>query len=169
MPRSAAAFAIAATVTAGFTLGGCYSPKGGMMPYTGAAETYYSYAHRPATITLVDTRTDEVVFAIDVPAGKQLTIDFVEGDGDDPVYTPDLMLYEVMDRGTKYGKLRNSVTVPSSDVRRIDVSYREGPELPPGPGDEQLTVQQEEDRPEWWTPQGGSIPEGDRPVHIYDD
>jgi len=169
MFRCAAALDVAATITTAGLLSGCHRPQGGVLSYTGEPHTYYSYEHQPTTVTLLDTRTDEVVFAMDIPPGKQLSIQFIEGDGDDPVYTPDLMVYEVMDRGTTFGKLRNSVTVPSADVRRVDVDYRTGWEPRPETGDEQLTVQQEEDRPEWWTREGGPVPEGDRPVNIYDD
>ena len=67
--------------------------------------------------------------------GKQLTLDFKTGDGDDPVATPDLMRYEIFPIGTSIGRLRNSLTVPNQYSRRIDVDYRAGPETAPPPLD----------------------------------
>ena len=57
-------------------LGGCYSPSGGLMTSTGRAQTYYSTESLPATVTIVDTRTAEPFFTIEIPVGKQLTLDF---------------------------------------------------------------------------------------------
>ena len=75
LPGSAIALAVVCT------MGGCYSPSGGMVPYTGAAQTYYSTERMAKSITLVDTRNGEVVFALEIPVGKQLTINFDEGGG----------------------------------------------------------------------------------------
>ena len=98
--------------------------------------------------------------------GKQLTLDFQEGEGDDPDRTPDLMVYQIFDLGTSIGKLRNSVTVPSSYCRRIDVDYRPPEERPPSP-DQPLRADELADRPDWWTPEGGPRPE-DRSRDLYD-
>jgi len=119
------------------TLAGCYSPSGGWVKRRNVANTYYSTESLPATVTIVDTRTEEPFFTIEIPVGKQLTMDFKEGKGDDPVLTPDLMVYQVFDLGTKIGKLRNSVTVPNSYSRRIDVDYRE-PETATPPPDQPI-------------------------------
>ena len=50
------------------------------MPYTGGSSTYFSYETRPVTITVLDLRTYEEIFTINVPPGKQLTFDFKEGE-----------------------------------------------------------------------------------------
>lgn len=164
--RSAAAL----TILAGLTLlPGCLTPKGGMMPYTGAPDVFFSWEHEPCTVTLIDTRTDEVIFAMDIPPGKQLAVKFLDGEGDDPVYTPDVMLYEVMERGEKFGKLRNSLTVPSADVRRIDVDYRSGSELRPRPADSEYATGVEGENPDYWSSRGGQVPEEKRDINIYDD
>ena len=113
-------------------LAGCYSPGGGWFPYTGGATTYSSTETRPTTVTIVDTRTGEAIFAMDIPVGRQLTIDFDEGSGDDPIDAPDLMRYELFVIGTTYGGLDNSMTVPNANCRRIDVTFRPAPEAPPG-------------------------------------
>jgi hypothetical protein len=156
------------SVAAALILAGCYSPSGGLVKRFGVANTYYSTESRPATVTIVDTRTEEPFFTIEIPVGKQLTLDFKEGEGDDPALTPDLMVYQVFDLGTSIGKLRNSLTVPNSYSRRIDVDYRQTPEAPPPSPDQLLRADELADRPDWWTPEGGPRPE-DKSKTLYDD
>lgn len=126
------------------------------MPYTGGTSTYNSTEQYPCTVTLVDTRTSETFFTLEIPVGKQLTLDFKEGEGDDPVNTPALMRYEVWPIGTSTGTLRNALTVPDRWSRRIDVNYRRAPEYVPKPPEENLRIDSR--RPDWWTPQGGRMP-----------
>jgi hypothetical protein len=152
---------------AAMVLAGCYSPSGGLVKRRNAAATYYSTPAYPATVTVVDTRTEEPFFTIEIPAGKQLVIDFEKGEGDDNVLTPDLMRYEIFKMGTSIGRLRNSVTVPASYCRRIDVDYREGPEAEPKSPDRPPRSDELADRPDWWTPEGGERPE-DTPTTLYD-
>ena len=82
------------------TLGGCYRPQGALMPSTGAPYTYPSTSTRPQSVLVRDLRTDEVVFTMDIPVGSQLTMQFKSGDGDDVVYTPDLLKWQIFDLGT---------------------------------------------------------------------
>ena len=155
-------------VAAALILAGCYSPSGGLIKRRHAANTYYSTENHPATVTIVDTRTAEPFFTIEIPVGKQLTLNFKEGEGDDPVLTPDLMVYQIFDLGTSIGKLRNSVTVPNQYSRRIDVDYRPAPEKADPPPDEALRTDELADRPDWWTPEGGPRPK-DEAKTLYDD
>lgn len=149
-------------------LPGCHSPKGGMMPASWGTTTYYSTEFSPKTVTLIDLRTEEEIFVMDIPVGKQLTLDFRSGMGDDPVYTPDLMRYQVFDIGTHIGRLRNSMTVPNAVSRRIDVEIRHGVEYAEAPPEEQLRTDELIDRPDWWTPRGGKLPD-DHPAELYDN
>lgn len=152
------------------SLSGCYSPKGGLMPYSGGAETYFSYEVRPVTIVLKDLRNDQVVFTMDVPGGKQLTLQFFEGKGDDKVYSPDLMKYAVLDIGSSSGSLSSALTVPPAPARRIDVFYRDGTEYTPAAAAAHYRTDQLADRPAWWTPQGGPMPEAGNPaMTMYDN
>jgi len=105
---------------------------------------------------------------VDIPAGRHLTIDFVAGAGDDPVYSPDLMRYEVFDQGTTWGALRNSMTVPTASSRRIDVTIRQGPEYITAVPDRELRTDELADRPDWWTPEGGEMPEDEKGLANYD-
>jgi hypothetical protein len=148
---------------------GCHRPQGAMMSYTGGSYTYFSTEMAPKSVRLVDLRSEEVVFSMDIPVGKQLTIDFLEEKGDDPVYTPDLMRYEVWDIGTETGKLTNAMTVPGAHSRRIEISLRQGPEYVAAPAADALRTDELEDRPDWWTPEGGKMPEDMRGVENYDE
>jgi hypothetical protein len=109
-----------------------------------------------------------VIFTIDIPAGKQLTLDFVKGKGDDPVYSPDLMRWEIFDQGTTTGKLRNAMSVPRAASRRIDMTLRPNIEYVTGSPDRELRTDQLADRPDWWTPAGGALPDDPRGLRNYD-
>ena len=155
---------VATFAAAAFTLTACHSPKGGLMPHTGGSYTYYSTETQPKTVQIVDMRNDDVVFAINIPPGKQLTFDFIPGKGDDPVHTPDLMKWELLPLGTMTGKLRNAMTVPNAASRKIIVDLREGFEYARADNER---LQQVEGEPEntnfgWWSPQGGPIPEDEQ-------
>mgnify|MGYP006293257393 CR=1 FL=1 len=149
----------------------CHSPKGGIMPYTGGSFTYYSTETQPKTVRIVDQRNNEEVFAMDIPPGKQLTFDFVEGKGDDPVYTPDLLRWELFPMGTMTGGLRNSMTVPNAASRKIIVELREGIEYAPGGEQRPQQTDQAKGKPDWWSPEGGPVPEeeDDAAMTLYDN
>ena len=147
-------------VLASLALAGCHQPQGAMFAYSGGSHTFYSTEMQPKSVQLLDLRTNEVVFSMDIPPGKQLSLDFAEGEGDDPVYSPDMMRYEVFDIGTTTGKLRSSMNVPSGSSRRLEMFVRSGPEYVPASSDRALRTDELEDRPEWWTPAGGELPSG---------
>jgi hypothetical protein len=152
------------------SLAGCHDPGGAfLLNSTGASQTYYSTEVAPRTVRLIDTRTDEVLFEMEVPPGKQLTIDFEADEGDDPVLTPDLMRWQVFDLGTSYGKLRNAMTVPNSSCRRLDWEIRSGVEYQDMPPEYQLRSDQAANRPAWWTSRGGPLPERDAKTTMYDN
>lgn len=149
-------------------LAGCYSPGGGMFSSMGGPQTFRSTESLQKTVTLIDLRSGETVFSIDVPPGKQLTFDFSRGEGDDPVYTPDLMRYEIQDAGTSFGKLSNAMTVPNAASRRVEVSVRQTVEYAATPEQRALRTDEMRDRPAWWTPKGGPLPE-DTTLGMYDN
>jgi hypothetical protein len=137
------------------------------MPGINSAATYWSTEMAPKTVTVVDTRTCEEVFAMDIPPGKQLVMNFSDDNpqygsskntGDDPVHRPALMTYQVMDLGQQTGRLQNSLTVPGLWARRVDVTIRKSGEIAPTPPEVALRADQEADRPAWWTPKGGAMP-----------
>ncbi len=161
----------AATTVLAFALqlsiGGCHSPAGGTMPHSGGTMTYVSTETRQTSITVVDLRTDEELFVMYIPPGKQLTMDFRAKAGDDPVHTPDIMRWELFDAGRRTGRLKNSLTVPNAASRRIDVEIHQGIEWADAPQEEVLRTDELADRPDWWTPRGGELP-GDTPAGMYD-
>ncbi len=144
---------------------GCYNPRGAFYPYVGQAATYWSTEMKPTTITIVDTRTREPFFTVEIPVGKQLVIDFKEGAGDNDVLTPDLMRYEIFEVGKTSGTLRNAITVPDRFSRRIDVDYRPAPEYAQAPADQQDRV--DKDQADWWSSKGGSRP-GNTAIIMHD-
>ena len=97
--------------------------------------------------------------------GQQLTFKFLEGKGDDEVWTPDLMEWELFDEISTMGSLNNAMTVPPANCRRIDLALRPAPENPPVPDNENLEIVDPLTAP-WWTPEGGPKPRGK--VRIYD-
>lgn len=125
---------------AGCVLSGCHRPQGAMIPSPYGSSTYYSTEQQPKSVVLVDTRDDSEIFRIDVPVGKQLTLDFVEDRGDDPVMRPDLMRYEIWDIGTTFGRLRNAVSVPNKYSRRIDWYLGDSPQYQEYPEDYEYRV-----------------------------
>ncbi len=141
---------------AGVLLAGCHSPGGA--GYTGASQTYESTVWAPKTVTVMDIRTNEPVFQMEIPVGQQLSLQFVEDDGDDPVYTPARMRYQLWEAGRNFGNLESSMTVPGAESRKVIVDVRQGPEYPPSDDATAGRVDRPEDRPGWWSSDGGPIP-----------
>jgi len=140
-------------------LAGCHGPSGAFMPYTGGSQTYTSTEMQPKNVRILDNRSGEVLFDIEIPVGKQLTLDFLSDRGDDPVYSPDLMRWQLFDIGTRIGSLRNSMSVPAGNSRKIQVDLRPGPEYVIADPRESLRVDDADDRPDWWSPRGGTRPD----------
>lgn len=92
--------------------------------------TYVSTSHTPQTVSIVDTRSGEVIWSRDVPVAKQLNIRFVRNTNKDNPSRPDTMKYAVTDAGKLFGRLTDEITVPPAESRRIDVELRKGPEFP---------------------------------------
>jgi hypothetical protein len=159
---------LACGVCTALTLSGCYTPGGGIMPKSGGPQTYPSTETRQTSLVMLDMRDGKEFFAIDIPPGKQLVIQFVRGDGDDPVLRPDLLRYEVMDNGESTGKLENSMSVPNGPSRRIDVFVNQKVAYATAPAQRQLRTDEVADRPDWWTAEGGPAPK-ETGTSMYDD
>ena len=78
-----------------FLAAGCYAPDGGFIPSSNSTFTYYSTTESPKTISIIDVRTEESFFTMELPVGKQLTFKFLDGGGDNSIYTPDRMQWEI--------------------------------------------------------------------------
>lgn len=118
-------------VVAATLLTGCntYKPGGALQSHD--TFTYFSEAHTPVTVTVVDTRTKEAIFVNEVPVGKQLVIRFYDEQNDSNVIRPAAMRWEVMPLGKTGGELDSVMAVPGPDARRVDVAIRKSPEYPP--------------------------------------
>ena len=92
--------------------------------------TYVSTTHQPKTVSVVDTRTGEVLWSVDVPVGQQLSMKFYHEREKDNPYAPDLLKWSLWDAGTKHGRLDNAMLVPSGNARRVDMTLRTSPEFP---------------------------------------
>ncbi|MFG0259914.1 MAG: hypothetical protein ACF8LK_06125 [Phycisphaerales bacterium JB041] len=105
---------------------------------SGASIDEFTYVSRPyeaKTVSVVDTRTGEVVFSMDIPVGQQLSINFDDKSKNQGKYMSGEMRWAVQEAGSRFGTLRNRVDVPPPHSRRIDVDIRQGPEVatvPPG-------------------------------------
>ena len=150
---------------------GCtmYTP-GGNPFFNGpeSAATYQSTEEHPKTVTLIDTRSGEYLFVMEVPVGKKLVIDFIKDAGDNEVLTPDLMMWEVFPKNINYGPLSNSMTVPNGWSRRLDVTLRNASEYANPIADRPLRVDEVNDQPDWWTVEGGEMDTTD-PSNGYDE
>lgn len=93
--------------------------------------TYESTSWYPQTVSLVDTRTDQVIWTVDVPVDQQLVMRFNKGEGDDNRVTPDMMEWDVWPIGQRSGQPQYTMNVPPADCRRVDVLARPSPEFPP--------------------------------------
>jgi len=124
-------------VAAGATLSAACGPTGVYRPYfdeggSGASIdefTYISEPHSPKSVSVVDTRTQEVVFAMDIPVGQELVINFDDKSPDREKYMSGTMRWGLFKAGDRYGSLSNRVAVPPQHSRRVDLEVREGPEV----------------------------------------
>ena len=151
-------------------LSGCkmYAPGGNAFfnsPDT--ATTWESTEEFPKSITLLDTRSGEKLFVMEIPVGKQLVIDFETGGGNDLVETPDLMRWKVFPNGTGWGELDSAMTVPNRWSRKLVVVIRPSSEYAPQTDDQAMRIDELEDHPDWWSPEGGKIDAYD-PVDGYE-
>lgn len=125
--------ALAVAGGAASLLAGCYTEGGGQMSMD--RFTYVSTPSQPKTITLVDTRTFESIWSIDVPVGQQVAVQFIkDSKGEEGVtpdaYRPDIMRWSLMKAYNTSGELDNAIAVPPSYCRRLEMKLRPSPEMP---------------------------------------
>lgn len=127
---------LALIMTPAALAGGCYSPGGTWMSVD--AYCYESHSFQPWTVSVIDTRTRQAVFSIDVPVGQELVMKFSEDDGDtvepgdkpSPIY-PDMLRWDLWPIGQRLGEPQRQVVVPARQHRLLDTKLRKIPELPP--------------------------------------
>lgn len=114
-------------------LNGCYYEGGPLSSQD--RFTYVSRPFQPWTVDLVDVRTGEVIWSVDVPVGEQLVVDFQaapSGKAKD-AWRPDTMLWDVVPSGRRFGALSNKLAVPDRNSRRLEPKIRSIPEMPAEP------------------------------------
>ncbi len=127
IPRTGVSLATLLMVS---SLSGCYSEGG--MGWSEDQHVFVSRPQQPWTVSLKDTRTGQDVWSVEVPVGKQLVVHFLPKAGAPNSFTPDLMEWGLMDAGTEFERLGNTLPVPPADSRRFDPVLRPVPEFPPG-------------------------------------
>lgn len=118
----------AGLVVAVASLFGCYTEGGNHMSMD--RFTYASTSWQPKTITLVDTRTGESIWSIDVPVGQRLSMQFIEGKNKQDQYRSAVMRWDLAPGDTIFGSLKNQMAVPDKSVRRVEMKLRPAPEMP---------------------------------------
>ncbi len=110
---------------------GCYFEGGPMA--SADRFTYVSTSWQPKTLSVIDTRTGETIWSVDVPVGKKLVMDFnpaPSSEIDDDPTRPDVMLWDIIEPDQYFGALQNKMRVPGRTVRRVEMTLRPTPELP---------------------------------------
>ncbi|MDQ7013480.1 MAG: hypothetical protein Q9O74_06235 [Planctomycetota bacterium] len=124
-------------VTSGmFALGAC-GPTSVYRPFfdeggSGASTDAFTYVSRPyeaKTVSVIDTRTQEVIFSMDIPVGQQLSVNFDDRESNKDKYLSGTMRWGLQPAGSRFGRLLNRVDVPPAHSRRIDMDIRQGPEM----------------------------------------
>lgn len=92
--------------------------------------TFESTPTMPQSVSLIDTRSGETVWAMDIPVGQQLTILFKNTGKKANELGYDEMDWKLSVIGAPGRTLGNSMRVPPAYARRIDGSLRE-PEFGP--------------------------------------
>lgn len=90
--------------------------------------TYDSTSIAPKTVSLIDTRTDETIWSVDVPINWKLVVRFNENENPNDLMS-DVMEWGVMPISQRRGSLDNSMPVPGRVSRRIDMAIRSTPGL----------------------------------------
>ncbi|RMH23780.1 MAG: hypothetical protein D6693_10715 [Planctomycetota bacterium] len=125
MPRTTRTLAmtlISAALSAG--LGGCFYTRGGPWYSGDAPLTYVSTPMSPKTVSVVDTRTGETVWSMDVPAGKKLVVKFDEGEREGQTLSAVMRWRLFDDPGAIRGKMTNETPAPPVSARRVDMTLR---------------------------------------------
>lgn len=104
---------------------GCHFPGGPR--YSADRYTIESTTWQPQTATLIDTRTGEPVWSVDIPVGQQLVVGFSRGTGPNEA-RPDEIVWELMPLGKRFGTRNSRMACPPASVRRLDTTLRPTPE-----------------------------------------
>jgi len=93
--------------------------------------TYESTEFSPKTVRLVDVRTLEEIWSVDVPVGHKLVVRFYPNKSDDNIHNPDAMRWRIYPATQLSAMLDNSMPVPGPEARRLEWEIRSTPEYAP--------------------------------------
>jgi hypothetical protein len=144
-------------IVAAAILAGCYTTSPQLWETSVENYSWASTSARPVTIVLVDTRDETEFFRMEIPIGKQLSINFAETGGDDPVKRPAKLSWSIWDSTDWFGSLSNTQSAPPMYARRIDYYVRPIGEYAPTPPQMPMRAEPTE-KPEWTTDAGGPAP-----------
>jgi len=91
--------------------------------------TYESTTWSPKSVELIDTRTAETLWSVDIPVGQKVTMKFEREHGDRDNSFPDRMTWVVQGLNSDSWRGRQSMLVPGPGSRLVEVSLRPAPEM----------------------------------------
>jgi hypothetical protein len=127
-------FAAAAAAGLALPLGGCdlfNTQKPGGRLASLDQHTYVSTEWSPKTVSLVDVRSLEEIWSVDVPVGQKLVIRFYPNKSKDNIHNPDVMRWSMYPATQTSDLLDNQMPVPAPQSRRIEWELRAVPEYAP--------------------------------------
>lgn len=92
--------------------------------------TCISTPDAPKTISVLDWTTNTTIWQMDVPPGKQLTMQFYDDHDPKNVARPTLMRWELWPAGQEFGELHNALPVPDKDHRLVRMDMTKRPATP---------------------------------------
>lgn len=111
-------------------LGACSLDKIGGNTWSTDSYTYRSEPYAPKTIEVIDVRTDEVVWAIDIPVGWQLDMKFSDDNINSDGIGSSTMKWKLYPHQVKGKDSSGDFIAPPRYARRVDLVLREAPEAP---------------------------------------
>ena len=106
--------------------------------------TYVSDTYTPKTVRLIDTRTLEEIWSVDVPVDQKLVIKFYDNTSKGNYENPDIMRWEIFPADRWGELLDNQMPVPAKHARRIEWEIRTGPEFAPDENPQPLDIMPDE-------------------------
>lgn len=126
--RPVSVFAAAAGLAAVSLVAGCSWTPGGSA-WSLDRYTYESSAYQPQTVSIVDTRTQQVVRTWEIPVGKKLQMEFFTDVAGGTSDSPDKLDFDLCDAASDWSTPTQSMFVPPRWARRVDMKLRPVPEL----------------------------------------
>ena len=112
------------------TLGACSMDATGGDTWSKDSYTYRSTPFAPKTIELVDVRTEEVIWALDIPAGWELEMSFGEDNINSDGVAASNMNWKLKPYQVRGKSQSGKFIAPPRGSRRVDMVLRESPEHP---------------------------------------